>query len=117
MRVVALLVLTAVALALSAGSAVAGGHPCGTVRAHYREHGTTQYVEASGIRARGLACRWARQLARRWSHYSRLSGYPDGDELGFRCRYHRVGSDVGRVGCRRGRSHVTWGAYDSSPYH
>lgn len=90
---------------------------CGSLRAHYREHGTSQFVAAITISALRLSCRRARRVARDWAHHSRLSGRPASKGAGFRCRYIRAGSDVGRAICHRGRRIVRFNAYDSSPFH
>ena len=91
---------------------------CGNLRAHYRDHGTRQYVQTSHIRTRGLHCGYARRVARRWAQHSRLSGRPAHHVAGARCRYRRTGSDIGVGYCRRGREHrLSFDAYDSSPFH
>jgi hypothetical protein len=93
---------------------------CGNVRAHYRERGTRQYVEASSIRARHVGCSRARRIARSWA--SKVPDYGFNPSLvhhaaGFRCRFKRIGSDVGETHCRKGIKRVGFGEYDSSPYH
>jgi hypothetical protein len=106
-----------------AGSTGHWDHPfegalhCGAVRVYYRERGTRQYVEASRIRARHLHCHRARHVAYRWGKHSRLSGSPAQSAVGFRCRYDRIGSDIGKTTCRDYPGVVRFLAYDSSPYH
>src|SRR3954451_21155362 len=107
----------AVLLAMVCSSSSVAALFCGTVRAHYREHGTRQYVEASRIRASRLSCPKARGVARAWASDSRLSYDPADRGAGFACTYHRIGSDVGTTTCRRGSHVVRFDAYDSSPYH
>jgi hypothetical protein len=91
---------------------------CGSLRAHYHERGTRQYVQATSIRARGLRCGYARHVTRKWGQHSRLSGDPADHAIGFRCHYERLGSDIGTTTCR-GKKHrrVRFDAYDSSPFH
>lgn len=101
------------------------------MRAHYREHGTRQYVEATAIRATGTTCPRARHVAyayaHKGTHFRRVYDLPDGyfsltaflagPVLGFRCAYHRLGDDSGDVACRRAGRVVRFGRYDSSPFH
>jgi hypothetical protein len=107
----------AVLLPLVFSSSSVAASSCGTVRAHYREHGTRQYVEASRIRATRLSCPRARGVARAWASGSRLSYDPADSGAGFDCTYHRIGSDIGTTTCRCGSHVVRFDAYDSSPYH
>jgi hypothetical protein len=109
--------LAAVLIALTISATAIGTSSCGTVKAYYHEHGTTQYVEASSIRASGVGCGRARGVARDWASKSRLSYKPASGGAGFACSYNRVGSDVGKTTCRKGSASVHFGAYDSSPYH
>jgi hypothetical protein len=110
-------ILAAVLIALTISTTAIGASSCGTVKAYYHEHGTTQYVEASSIRASGVGCGRARGVARDWASRSRLSYKPASSGAGFSCRYNRAGSDVGSTTCRKGSASVRFGAYDSSPYH
>jgi hypothetical protein len=90
---------------------------CGSLRAHYRDHGTRQYVQASHIRARGLHCGYSRRVARRWAQRAHRH-YNPRHVAGARCRYVRLGSDIGTTYCRTGRHHkLKFDAYDSSPFH
>jgi hypothetical protein len=104
-------------IALTTPVTAVGASSCGTIKAYYHEHGTTQYVEASDIRASRIGCGTARGVARDWASKSRLSYKPASAGAGFACSYKRIGSDVGTTTCRKGSASVRFGAYDSSPYH
>lgn len=108
-------VLAAVLLGLNAAPSLA--RSCGSLRATYRERGTTQYVQASSIQGEGLRCPRARHVAWDWARKSRLSGNPARTGAGFRCFYHRMGTDVGSVTCRWRRMTVWFDTYDSSGFH
>ena len=91
---------------------------CGSLRVHYRDHRTRQAVVAHKIRTRGLHCGYARHVAHNWAEHSRLSYKPAHHAAGARCRYQRLGSDIGYTYCRTGRHHkLNFEAYDSSPFH
>jgi hypothetical protein len=119
--VVAMLALTAPAQAREVN--------CGSTLDYYRgEYGTRQYVKASLITGIELRCYTARKIARAFisrSHFSRVNRdgeryvrnrWPKGAGR-FRCSNEYVGSDVRKITCRDGAEAVTFGWYDSSPYH
>jgi hypothetical protein len=102
--------------------AARGGGPslrfCGKARAYYREHGTRQYVEVSKIRTHNLRCPRSRHVARKWArNTARMGGSPAHRAARFRCRFERIGSDIGQVFCQKGTKGVRFREYDSSPYH
>jgi hypothetical protein len=113
-----LLVATTV---LAAPAATAARRPplvrCDDVRYAYVEHGTHQYVEASAIRARATTCRSARRLAYGYAVAYRHDYGTPSQLMGFSCRWTRYGSDVGGARCRKDSAFVSFGIYDSSPYH
>jgi hypothetical protein len=110
--------LAASALPSATARAARPFNGCGSLKAFYHERGTRQYVRTSAIRATGLRCGFARHVARRWAHHSRLSGDPARHAAGFTCRYKRRGSDIGIGFCHKGKQHrVRFHAYDSSPFH
>ncbi len=91
---------------------------CGNVKAYYPERGTKQYVLASDIHARSMNCRPARHVAKRWAGRFRSDErVPPDHALGFKCVYHRIGSDLGATTCRDGDRRVHFDVYDSSPFH
>lgn len=117
------------ALLVLAGPAQAREVNCGSALDYYRgEYGTRQYVKASLITGIELRCSVARKIARAFisrSHFSRVNRageryvrnrWPKGAGR-FRCSNERIGSDVRAVTCRDGGEAVTFGWYDSSPYH
>jgi hypothetical protein len=119
---VPILFACAVTAALAALAVVAQGHDrarhCGTLRVHYSDHGTRQYTQASHIEARGLHCGYARDVARQWAKRSHGITRLPRHVAGARCRYVRIGSDVGTTYCRTGQHHkLSFDAYDSSPFH
>lgn len=101
---------------------------CGRTKAFYQEQNTRQKILASGITARGVHCSGARRVAHSFvanSHVRRRTSsgflvvrnrYPK--RIGrFRCYNTRIGSDVRVINCRRGSRSISFGWYDSSPYH
>jgi hypothetical protein len=96
---------------------------CQDVYYRYRDHGTSQYVQASAIRVQDLSCSRGRRLARDYGHsYQINKGFRqlDGGSRhldGFTCRWIHLGSDVGIGRCRAGHSFTSFDVYDSSPYH
>jgi hypothetical protein len=111
------LLTSAAALAVTSQSSPAATS-CGTVRTYYRDHGTRQYIEASSIRSRHFDCSRARYVAHRWARKTVDNDFrPARHAAGFRCRFERLGSDIGKVFCRKGSKHVSFGEYDSSPFH
>ena len=99
---------------------------CGSLKAFYTDvDGSRQYAEAGNIKEAHVICGEARRIARDWGvneaelQVSGENGDPPllSDIDGFRCRYHRAGSDIGSTVCRQGRTVVSFGHYDSSPFH
>lgn len=104
-------------VALGVVPAPASARSCGSLRAYYRDVSGSSFVQASSIDGEGLRCPRARHVAWDWARKSRLSGNPARTGAGFRCRYDRLGSDVGSVTCTYRLKSVTFDAYDSSGYH
>jgi hypothetical protein len=126
---VAVLVVAAFAMFAPSTLAQAREVSCGSVMDYYRgEYGTRQYVKASLITGIDVRCSTARKIARAFisrSHYPRVNRdgqryvrnrWPKGAGR-FSCSNERIGSDVRTVACRDGGEAVTFGWYDSSPYH
>lgn len=130
-RIAGVVLLVAAVLATLAPtvSAQAREASCGAVLDYYRgEYGSRQYVKASLITGIDVRCSTARQVARAFisrSVFSRVnrSGerrirnrWPKGVGR-FHCSNEYIGSDVRAITCRDGDEAVTFGWYDSSPYH
>jgi hypothetical protein len=52
---------------------------------------------------------YAKAYRHNYAHPSRLQG--------FRCRWTRAGSDIGSAVCTKDKTTVSFGVYDSSPFH
>lgn len=116
-RILGALAGIAALVALGVVPAPASARSCGSLRAYYQDVSGYSFVQASSIDGEGLRCPRARHVAWDWARKSRLSENPARTGAGFRCRYDRLGSDVGSVTCTYRRKSVTFDAYDSSGYH
>jgi hypothetical protein len=110
------------------GSAQAREVSCGSLLDHYEEMGSRKYVLASRITGHEVRCSGARKVARAFisrSHYTRvtqqgvrkvLNRWPKGVSR-FHCSNESLGSDIRSILCRDEAESVSFGWYDSSPYH
>ena len=123
------LVLTVLVLPVSSNAGLRHEVACGSVMHHYRgAYGSRQYILASKITGFGVKCSVARKIARAFisrTHFARKNRHgerfvrnrwPKGAGR-FSCSNERIGSDVRTVACRDGAETLSFGWYDSSPYH